>query len=84
MRGDVGVGLTSKAFKMIQVKDLVELLYKKTIEEQQLCNQMESPERDSKIQYIELGKSAAIEIMQIFANSPHVVDELSESSKVNR
>jgi len=82
MKGDVGVGLISKAFKMMQIKNLVELLYKKTLEEQQLLAMPESPERDKKIGYIEMGKSAAVEIMQIFSHSPHVLEELPESSKV--
>ena len=85
MRGKVGVTLISKAFKMIKIKDLVNLLHKQTEREHMLIHleQDLSDENAQIIKHIQTAKSAAIDIMlTFFGNSAHSLDELPDCSKV--
>jgi len=81
MRGNIGVTLISKAFKMIKIKDLVDLLYDQTIREH---NAKKLKGNDNLIKYIQTAKSAAIDIMlTFFMNSNHALDDLPDCSKVD-
>ena len=80
MRGNVGVTLISKAFKMIKIKDLVDLLYDQTQREHIA---RKSTGNETLIKYIQTAKSAAVDIMlTFFLNSSHALDDLPDCSKV--
>ena len=80
MKGNVGVTLISKAFKMIKIKDLVDLLFDQTTREH---TAKKTKGNESLIKSIQTAKSAAIDIMlTFFMNSNHALDDLPDCSKV--
>jgi len=77
------LGLVSKALRAIGITNLVNLLHKNGSEVQRILSLGETPEGSQLLRYYEFANSATIEIILIFvASAPHLLDKLSDCSKV--